>query len=59
MVVTNIVTFESILKAEIMDWCCNNLKYSQWHFDNEYRASDHWIEFRKEEDAVLFKLTWC
>lgn len=56
--ISNIATFESILKAEVMDWLFNNFEYSQWNFDHGFRTDAHWIEFRREEDAVLFKLRW-
>ncbi len=52
-------------KAE--DWCRENLqkgswrlRYAKWGFGQggwaEFPTS---FDFKKEEDAVLFKMTWC
>jgi len=42
--------------ANFLDWLETELKDQ---YTNTYVSTDHLYYFKNEEDALLFKLTWC
>jgi hypothetical protein len=58
MVWTNIVTYDTKLRYDVVEWLLSSVDSGDWYFDDRFRTNDFCLEFGQVEDSVMFKLRW-